>query len=77
MTGRSRTERRILTAIHEGARDLFAVGAIDAAKMSEFDEICRDGQGSVVPEGTASQNGAGPQVSADRRETRRNTLLRR
>jgi putative transcriptional regulator len=31
---------RILEAVHEGAHDLFAGGAIDAAQMKQFDELC-------------------------------------
>jgi putative transcriptional regulator len=31
---------RILEAVHEGAGDLYAGGAIDAALMKRFDELC-------------------------------------
>jgi putative transcriptional regulator len=31
---------RILEAVHEGAHDLFAGGAIDAAQMQQFDGLC-------------------------------------
>lgn len=55
MNGRTKTEQRILEAIREGARDLFSVGAIDAAKMSEFDGICRDGERGSSPDRKSSR----------------------
>lgn len=40
MTEKLKYPSRILEAMHESARDLFAGGAIDAAQMEKFDQMC-------------------------------------
>ena len=34
------TKSRILETVHEGARDLFRSGVIDARRMREYDALC-------------------------------------
>jgi len=40
MSDKAKYASRILETVHESASDLFAGGAIDAAQMKRFDELC-------------------------------------
>lgn len=40
MTAKTRATSRILDAVHETARDLYAAGFIDKRRMREYDALC-------------------------------------
>jgi putative transcriptional regulator len=42
-------------AVHESARDLYEIGAITEAEMSEFDESCFVREGEAAPGTTQSK----------------------
>jgi DNA-binding transcriptional regulator YiaG len=42
-------------AIHEGAKDLYEIGAITGARMREYDERCFVPEDEAAPETTQSQ----------------------
>jgi putative transcriptional regulator len=49
---KGKTQKRLLKAVHEGARDLHKAGFIDKWPMREFDAMCRK---PISPQATGNR----------------------